>query len=192
LHSRRYSINEFMVVSKTIYRQAVVSHWFRFPFGAAVGADRRQISRRGFLRQLQLPRRRRRESKSVSRLVAEGFPFATSVATLATARSKQIAEALQIKDPAADARCTACHAPLHEVPENLRGDDFKISEGVSCESCHGPAENWIRAHTRTIIPAPTARPRECAICKIFTSAPMFASPATRMSDPTFSSPGIPN
>ncbi len=69
-------------------------------------------------------------------------------ATLATARSKQIADAFNIKDPSADARCTVCHAPLQEVPENLRGDNFKVSEGVSCESCHGPAENWLRAHTR--------------------------------------------
>ncbi|HEY5346483.1 MAG TPA: multiheme c-type cytochrome [Verrucomicrobiae bacterium] len=70
-------------------------------------------------------------------------------ATLTTARAKQIADALQIKDATADARCTTCHAPLHDVPENLRGEDFKVSEGVSCESCHGPAENWIRSHTRT-------------------------------------------
>jgi hypothetical protein len=35
------------------------------------------------------------------------------------------------------------------VPENLRGENFKVSEGVSCESCHGAAENWIRSHTRT-------------------------------------------
>ena len=69
-------------------------------------------------------------------------------ATLTTARSKQIADALQIKDPSADSRCTACHAPLHEAPENLRGENFKVSEGVSCESCHGAAENWLRAHTR--------------------------------------------
>ncbi len=69
-------------------------------------------------------------------------------ATLTTARAKQIADALDIKDPTDNARCTVCHAPLHEVPENLHGEDFKISEGVSCESCHGPAENWIRSHTR--------------------------------------------
>ena len=69
-------------------------------------------------------------------------------ATLTTARSKQIADALDIKNATADARCTSCHAPLHEVPENLRGTDFKVSEGVSCESCHGPAENWLRSHTR--------------------------------------------
>jgi Cytochrome c554 and c-prime len=69
-------------------------------------------------------------------------------ATLTTARAKQIADALDIKDATADARCTTCHAPLHEVPENLRGENFKVSEGVSCESCHGPAENWLRPHTR--------------------------------------------
>ncbi|MEJ0088177.1 MAG: multiheme c-type cytochrome [Limisphaerales bacterium] len=69
-------------------------------------------------------------------------------ATLTTARSKQIADALAIKDATADTRCTSCHAPLHEVPENLRGENFKVSEGVSCESCHGPAENWLRSHTR--------------------------------------------
>jgi len=70
-------------------------------------------------------------------------------ATLATARSKQIADAVGIKDPTADARCTVCHAPLRGIPENLRGENFKVSEGVSCESCHGAAENWLRAHTRT-------------------------------------------
>ena len=69
-------------------------------------------------------------------------------ATLATARSKQIADALNIKDATSDVRCTICHAPLNSVPENLRGKDFKVSEGVSCESCHGPAENWLRPHTR--------------------------------------------
>lgn len=69
-------------------------------------------------------------------------------ATLTTARSKQIGDALKIKDPMADSRCTSCHAPLREVPVPLRGEALKVSEGVSCESCHGPAENWLRAHTR--------------------------------------------
>ena len=71
------------------------------------------------------------------------------VATLATARAKQIADALGIKDATADERCTSCHAPLNGVPENRRGEYFNAGEGVSCESCHGPAEPWLRAHTRT-------------------------------------------
>lgn len=70
------------------------------------------------------------------------------VATLATARSKQIANALGIVDPTTDSRCTTCHAPLQNVPESLRGENFNAAEGVSCESCHGPAENWLRSHTR--------------------------------------------
>ncbi len=71
------------------------------------------------------------------------------VATLATARAKQIADAAGIHDAITDERCTSCHAPLASVPENLRGKQFKIGGGVSCESCHGPAGNWIRSHTRT-------------------------------------------
>ncbi len=69
-------------------------------------------------------------------------------ATLATARSKQIGDALAIKDPAADDRCTACHAPLQGVPLPSRAPTFQVNEGVSCESCHGPAESWLRGHTR--------------------------------------------
>ena len=69
-------------------------------------------------------------------------------ATLTTARSKQISDALGIKDPSVDLRCTACHAPLHGIAGE-RSAGVKISEGVSCESCHGPAEGWLRSHTRS-------------------------------------------
>ena len=34
-------------------------------------------------------------------------------------------------------KCLACHA-LYTVPEQ-RGRPFEVSEGVSCENCHGPA-----------------------------------------------------
>lgn len=76
------------------------------------------------------------------------FHSQRSAATLTTARSQQIANTLQIKDPTSDERCTACHAPLIAVPATGRGEAFKVSEGISCESCHGPAESWLRAHTR--------------------------------------------
>ncbi len=70
------------------------------------------------------------------------------VATLATARSRQIADALHLSEPTTDARCTTCHAPLQAVPAAQRGPGLNAAEGVTCESCHGPAENWLRAHTR--------------------------------------------
>lgn len=60
-------------------------------------------------------------------------------ATLTTARSDRIADTLHIADPTQSPRCTVCHAPM---PEPHR------TEGVSCETCHGAAQTWLRAHTR--------------------------------------------
>ncbi len=42
-------------------------------------------------------------------------------------------------------KCLACHT-LNPAPEQ-RGRAFEISEGVSCENCHGPASGWLGPHT---------------------------------------------
>src|SRR5216684_1574418 len=42
-------------------------------------------------------------------------------------------------------KCLACHA-LSPLPEQ-RGRAFEITEGVSCENCHGPASGWLGSHT---------------------------------------------
>jgi len=42
-------------------------------------------------------------------------------------------------------KCLACHA-LNPSKEQ-RGRAFEISEGVSCENCHGPASGWLGPHT---------------------------------------------
>jgi hypothetical protein len=42
-------------------------------------------------------------------------------------------------------KCLVCHA-LYTTPEQ-RGRVFEISEGVSCENCHGPAQGWLGQHT---------------------------------------------
>ena len=76
------------------------------------------------------------------------FHHARPYATLETARSERLAEVLKIGNPTQSARCTVCHAPFATVPAGQLGHDAAISEGISCESCHGPAENWIRSHTR--------------------------------------------
>jgi prefoldin subunit 5 len=69
--------------------------------------------------------------------------------TLVNARSAQIAAALRIPDATTSSRCTTCHAPFHDVPKSaFLAEITKPTEGVSCESCHGPAEKWIRSHTR--------------------------------------------
>ena len=76
------------------------------------------------------------------------FHHARPYATLETARSERLADVLKIGNPTQSARCTVCHAPFATVPSDRLGHDAQITEGVSCETCHGPAENWIRSHTR--------------------------------------------
>jgi hypothetical protein len=148
LHSRCHSINEFNAVSKTIYIP-IAAGLFLGGVLACSGAE-------------PAPKFLGANSCASSSCHGGGgakqdqflvwslkdFHSQRPTATLTTARSKQIAEALEIQDPTADARCTTCHAPLRSVPENLRGEDFKAGEGVSCESCHGLARNWLRGHTR--------------------------------------------
>ncbi|MGD0841944.1 MAG: multiheme c-type cytochrome [Candidatus Acidiferrales bacterium] len=42
-------------------------------------------------------------------------------------------------------KCLACHAL--DVPPDARAKTFDLSDGVSCESCHGPASAWLGPHT---------------------------------------------
>jgi hypothetical protein len=149
LHSRRHSINEFNVVSKTIYSHLAAG--LILGLGLACGGAETPQKFLGANSCASSSCHGGGGAKQNQFLVwsLKDFHSQRPPATLTTARSRQIADALDIKDPAADVRCTICHAPLSSVPENLRGQDFKASEGVSCESCHGPAENWLRAHTRT-------------------------------------------
>ncbi|MHB8412172.1 MAG: multiheme c-type cytochrome [Candidatus Acidiferrales bacterium] len=42
-------------------------------------------------------------------------------------------------------KCLACHA-IDAAPSE-RARTFDISDGVSCESCHGPASAWLGPHT---------------------------------------------
>ena len=47
--------------------------------------------------------------------------------------------------PNQNQKCLACHA-LSVAPE-MRAQTFDISDGVSCENCHGPAAGWLGSHT---------------------------------------------
>jgi hypothetical protein len=88
------------------------------------------------------------KSKQYTIWSTHDFHHARPYATLETARSERLAEVLKIGNPSQSARCTVCHAPFATVPAKRLGHDVAVTEGVSCESCHGPAENWIRSHTR--------------------------------------------
>lgn len=65
-------------------------------------------------------------------------------AVLTSFRGQQIARSLGWDSAANRAECTGCHAST-AGPEEA-GPRFLQSDGVGCESCHGPAVGWIATH----------------------------------------------
>ena len=65
-------------------------------------------------------------------------------AVLAGRRGQQIADSLGLGAATQAPACLGCHATF--APEAQRGPRFLLSDGVSCESCHGPAQKWLATH----------------------------------------------
>lgn len=73
---------------------------------------------------------------------------ARAYTVLLNERSRRIAANLGLKQPAHESKiCLDCHA--HVVPEARHGERFKITDGVTCEACHGPAAKWVQTHVET-------------------------------------------
>jgi hypothetical protein len=60
--------------------------------------------------------------------------------------SKRIAQHLRIEKPEASKRCLVCHAV--DVDQWQQGSLYDVTEGVTCEACHGAAEKWLGPHIR--------------------------------------------
>src|ERR1039458_4213001 len=61
--------------------------------------------------------------------------------------AKRISKLMDLKQPDMEPRCLGCHAL--NAPETQRARTFTdISDGVSWESCLGPASNWLGKHTQ--------------------------------------------
>lgn len=61
--------------------------------------------------------------------------------------SRRIAAHLGIKDAQQEPMCLVCHSTYK--PDARRSANFQLEDGVSCEACHGPAENYLGPHTAT-------------------------------------------
>lgn len=56
-------------------------------------------------------------------------------------RAQTISDKLGIKSLKRDSLCIGCH-----YTEQMTGSDKQVTAGVSCESCHGAAKDWIDLH----------------------------------------------
>jgi hypothetical protein len=66
-------------------------------------------------------------------------------AVLEQERAQQMGRLLGI-EVTNDERCLNCHAM--NIPEARRGVQFKLTDGVSCDGCHGPAQLWYGDHSQ--------------------------------------------
>jgi len=71
---------------------------------------------------------------------------ARAFSALSSPLSQRMARNLGLKQsPEAAAQCLNCHAL--DVPATQRTHTFDLTDGVTCESCHGPAAAWLGEHT---------------------------------------------
>jgi len=64
--------------------------------------------------------------------------------TLLNPESRLIAAKLGLGSAHESSLCLNCHAS--NVSVAARGPEFQLTDGVGCESCHGPAEKWLSSH----------------------------------------------
>jgi hypothetical protein len=61
---------------------------------------------------------------------------AQAFANLKTDKALEIGKSAGVSEPAANAQCLGCHAPLADKAPELK------DEGVTCEVCHGPGSAY--------------------------------------------------
>jgi len=76
-------------------------------------------------------------------------PHARAYKDLGSPKALAIAKKMKISNPQRDMRCLSCHttAPRAHLPEII--STFREKDGVQCESCHGPGEDY--SHFSTMI-----------------------------------------
>lgn len=105
-------------------------------------------------------------------------PHARAYNRLLEDRSARIAKNLSLDRPAAESPlCLSCHAL--SPPRAERAGRLDVEDGISCESCHGPASGWRARHTEegwshaqsvdagmTDLRRPEVRARACLSCHL--------------------------
>lgn len=57
--------------------------------------------------------------------------------------AREIAASLGIDNPQQSGKCLRCHASCYGFTEECVSKDLRVEDGVQCESCHGPGEEYM-------------------------------------------------
>lgn len=93
---------------------------------------------------------------------------ANAFKTLQTDKAKEVAKAKGIENPAEAKECLVCHATAYDVDKKFHGKDFKVEEGIQCESCHGAGDEYksmktMKDHAKSVAAGMTEYKDEAAI-----------------------------
>jgi len=73
----------------------------------------------------------------------QGSKHSQAYLTLQTEKADNIAKEKGFKSKAVETpECLKCHASGYNVDDSLKGDKFKVEDGVQCETCHGPGSDY--------------------------------------------------
>jgi len=61
---------------------------------------------------------------------------------LGSEEAKAVGAKLGIADPQTSGACLKCHSTAYYFTEELKSEAVAVEDGVSCESCHGPGEDY--------------------------------------------------
>lgn len=78
----------------------------------------------------------------VEYLAWEKLAHAKAYETLASDKAKAIAKERGIADAQKAPECLKCHTTAYGVDKKWRGKNLTLEEGVSCEACHGPGDDY--------------------------------------------------
>jgi cytochrome c peroxidase len=96
-------------------------------------------------------------------------PHAKAYETLLNDHSKKICKDMGITTaPEETDQCLKCHVTGHGVKAELLDKKYDKTEGVSCESCHGPASAYKTTHIKDVEKAMTQgmrNPSDPEMCK---------------------------
>ncbi len=63
--------------------------------------------------------------------------------TLQTPEAEEVAARQGIKNPQCSPECLHCHSTAFAFSKEKMAKDLRVEDGVQCESCHGPGEEYM-------------------------------------------------
>lgn len=109
---------------------------------------------------------------------------------LASEEAKAVAAKLGIDDPQTSGQCLKCHSTAYYFTEALVSEAVAVEDGVSCESCHGPGDDYkkmstMKSHDEAVAAGLVypAKEKSCTLCHNDTS-PTWKADRYTMADGT--------